>query len=114
MSVGSGQAAAHRRSDLATQGLLRPGATPGQNLEWTADSPTSQSGSLHLRAVTQQQTRPPPTQPRPDFGLSNCTATVLVLADHRDHLLLAKSMDPVPDLTLLIRQELLDHVVIRP
>jgi len=57
--LGRGKTPAHRRRDLATQGLLRVGAPPGEELEWAADPAGHQGSRLHRRTGVERSTRSP-------------------------------------------------------
>src|SRR5215213_5449978 len=73
------QAADHRGGDLPAQGLLRPGAPPGEDVGWAAGSPGRQGRGLHLWTADQRLSRPTAATFGGPARLAHCTSVVLEL-----------------------------------
>src|SRR5215208_6781433 len=78
LPVGGGQAAVHRRRDLAVKGLFRAGATPREELGRAADQVGRQGGCLHRRASAKRAARSPATWLRRALDLIHSTTAVWV------------------------------------
>jgi hypothetical protein len=76
-SMGSREKTAHRGGDLATQGLFRSRASPGQDTRRPAGPSGGQGSRLHLWPSAQHPTRSPTTPLRLTLDLNNSTADVL-------------------------------------
>ena len=77
--VGCREAADHRGGDLAAEGLLRLGASPGEDPGRAAGPAGSQGRRLHLRADAQRGAGSAATRPGLPSGLNDCTSPVLGL-----------------------------------
>jgi hypothetical protein len=71
----------HRRADRPTQGLLRLGASPGEDVGRAAEASGRQGRGLHLRTTHQRLPRPTAASSGGPVDLAHCTSVVSELAD---------------------------------
>jgi hypothetical protein len=74
--LGDGPSLDHRGGDRPTQGLLRTGAPPGQDLERAAEPLGGQDRGVHLWATDQRFPGPSVAPPGGAVGLTRCTSAV--------------------------------------
>ena len=67
----------HRRGDLPTQGFLRVGGPPGENVGRAAGSLGGQARGLHLRPTAQRYPGPTETSAGRPLAIAHCTSGVL-------------------------------------
>src|SRR5215211_883208 len=76
-TLGGRQAAGHRAGDLPVEGLLRFGASPGEDSGRPVGSFGSQDRSLHLRTVAEPVARSPTASSGRPLGLNTYASAVL-------------------------------------
>src|SRR3712207_5880238 len=80
-ALGGRQAAGHRAGYLPVEGLLRSGASPGEDPGRPTGPFGSQDRSVHLRTVAELPTRSSAASPSRPLGLNSYASVVLVATD---------------------------------
>src|SRR5215210_5528089 len=78
--VGGRRAPDHRGGDPPAQGLLLPGAPPGEDVGRAAGTSGRQGRGLHPRPADQRFPRPAAASPGGPVGLVHCTSLVLLIS----------------------------------